>query len=162
MKTLTPHLGYWLKKLGLHRGSPRLWFETNSLGSAGLVPGSRFDVVALEHGIKLVPNLHGQYGVCSKERNGRKLPVIDINSREVLAPLGEQQVVRVVVRLDGIFVLRVASEQAKAERIDRLRAKLASGQQLASSWPAPASPMALVCCPTWHMPDSRTPGSSWT
>lgn len=133
MKTLTPHLGYWLKKLGLHRGSPRLWFETHRLGSAGLLPGSRFDVVALEHGIKLVPNLHGQYGVSSKERNGRQLPVIDINSREVLAPLGEQQVVRVVVRLDGIFVLRVASEQAKAERIDRLRAKLASGQQLASA-----------------------------
>lgn len=133
MKTLTPHLGYWLKKLGLHRGSPRLWFETTRLGLAGLLPGSRFDVVALEHGIKLLPNAHGQYGVCSKERNGRQLPVIDINSREVLAPLGDQQVVRVVVRLDGIFVLRVASEQAKAERIARLRTKLATGERLASA-----------------------------
>lgn len=133
MKTLTPHLGYWLKKLGIHRGAPRLWFETHRLGSAGLVPGSRFDVVALEQGIKLVPNAQGQYGVCSKQRNGRLLPVIDINSREVLAPLGEQVVVRVVVRLDGIFVLRVASEQAKAERIERLRTKLAAGGQLASA-----------------------------
>lgn len=133
MKTLTPTLGYWLKKLGIHRGAPRLWFETLRVKSAGLVPGSRFDVVALPHGIKLVPKVDGQYAVCSKERNGRCLPVIDINNREVLAPLGGQEVVRVVVRLDGIFVLRAASEQAKAERIERLRAKLAAGEQVASA-----------------------------
>lgn len=133
MKSLTPTLGYWLKKLGIHRGAPRLWFETRRLGTAGLVPGGRFDVVALQHGIKLVPKNDGQYTVSSKERNGRCLPVIDINSREVLAPLGGQEVVRVVVRLDGIFVLRAASEQAKAERIERLRNKLATGEQLASA-----------------------------
>jgi DNA (cytosine-5)-methyltransferase 1 len=133
MKTLTPTLGYWLKKLGIHRGAPRLWFETLRVGSAGLVPGSRFDVVALQHGIKLVSNADGQYVVCSKVRNGRCLPVIDINNREVLSPLGGQEVVRVIVRADGIFVLRAASEQAKAERIERLRGKLAAGEQLAST-----------------------------
>lgn len=133
MKTLTPTLGYWLKKLGIHRGAPRLWFETLRVGSAGLVPGTRFNVVALQNGIKLVAKPDGQYAVCSKVRNGRCLPVIDINSREALAPLGGQEVVRVVVRLDGIFVLRAASEQAKAERIERLRSKLAAGEQLASA-----------------------------
>lgn len=133
MKTLTPTLGYWLKKIGFHRGAPRLWFETCQVRSAGLVPGSRFDVVALKQGIKLLPNVEGRYSVCSKERNGRCLPVIDINSREVLAPLSGQQVVRVIVRLDGIFILRAASEQAKAERIERLCSKLAAGEQLASA-----------------------------
>ena len=133
MKTLTPTLGYWLKKIGLHRGSPRLWFETLRVKNAGLLPGGRFDVLALENGIKLVPNVDGLYGVHSKERNGRCTPVVDINSREVLAPLGDQVVVRVIVRLDGIFVLRAASEQAKTERIERLRAKLATGEALASA-----------------------------
>ena len=133
MKTLTPTLGYWLKKIGLHRGAPRLWFETLRVGSAGLFPGGRFDVIALQNGIKLVPNEGGKYAVCSKERNGRCLPVIDINSREALSPLDGQQVVRVIVRLDGIFVLHAASEQAKSERIERLRAKLATGEKLASA-----------------------------
>jgi len=133
MKTLTPTLGYWLKKMRLHRGSPRLWLETLRVESAGLLPGGRFDVLALENGIKLVPNVDGQYGVHSKERNGRCTPVVDINSREVLAPLDGQEVVRVIVRLDGIFVLRAASEQAKTERIERLRVKLATGETLASA-----------------------------
>lgn len=133
MKSLTPPLGYWLKKLGIHRGAPRLLFETSRMGSAGLIPGIRFEVVALQNGIKLVPRIDGQYMVSSKERNGRCLPVIDINSREVLAPLGGQNVVCVVVRVDGIFVMRTASEQAKAERIERLLAKLAAGEQLASA-----------------------------
>ena len=133
MKTLTPTLGYWLKKIGLHRGAPRLWFETLRVKSAGLVPGGRFDVMALHNGVKLVASATGQYAVSSKERNGRCLPVVDINNREVLEPLGGQQVVRVIVRSDGIFVLRAASEQAKTERIERLLSKLSSGEKLASA-----------------------------
>ncbi len=133
MKTITPTLGYWLNKLGLHRGAPRLWLETLRVKSAGLEPGGRFDVVAQPQGIKLVSSSAGRYAVSKKERNGRSTPVIDINNHEALAPLAGQQVVRVIVRPDGIFVLRAASEQAKTERVERLRSKLSSGEVLASA-----------------------------
>lgn len=133
MKTISAAMGYWLIKIGMHRGSPRLWLETCRVQWAGLEPGSRFDVQALPHGIKLVASAVGRYSVCSKVRNGRTVPVIDINNREVLDLFVRQQVVRVVVRLDGIFVLRPASEQAKTERIERVRAKLVAGEPLASA-----------------------------
>lgn len=55
------------------------------------------------------------------------------HSREVLAPLEGHSVVRVVVRTDGIFVMPLASEVAKRERIDRLKAKLASGELILSA-----------------------------
>lgn len=61
MKTITPTLGYWLNKLGLHRGAPRLWLETLRVKSAGLEPGGRFDVVAQPQGIKLVSSSAGRY-----------------------------------------------------------------------------------------------------
>ncbi len=133
MKVITPMLGYWLKKIGIHRGAPRLWFDSMRLETAGFVPGGRFDVVALKQGLKLVVATDGRYTVSSKVRNGRCLPVIDINNREVLAPLGDQQIVRVLVREDGLFVLWVASEQAKVERLERLRTKLSSGAVLDSA-----------------------------
>jgi DNA (cytosine-5)-methyltransferase 1 len=40
-------VGFWLKKVGLHRGSPRLWFDSIRVASAGMIPGGRFDVVAM-------------------------------------------------------------------------------------------------------------------
>lgn len=126
-------VGFWLKKVGLHRGSPRLWFDSIRVASAGMIPGGRFDVVALSAGLKLVASDVGRYTVSSKERDGRRLPVIDINSREVLAPLEGHTVVRVVVRTDGIFVMPLASEVAKRERIDRLKAKLEIGAPILSA-----------------------------
>lgn len=126
-------VGFWLKKVGLHRGSPRLWFDSIRVASAGMIPGGRFDVVALTTGLKLVASDVGRYAVSSKERDGKRVPVIDINSREVLAPLDGHQVVRVVVRTDGIFVMPLASEVAKRERVDRLKAKLESGEPILSA-----------------------------
>ena len=120
----------WLKKMGSHRGAPRLWFDSDRVCSAGLIPGVRFDLVQLKNGIKLVPAAAGAYTVSSKLKHGKTVPVIDINSKEALNGLSEEPVVRVIIRSDGVYVLPLASEVAKRERLTRLKTKLADGQPL--------------------------------
>ena len=79
----------WLKKMGSHRGAPRLWFDSDRVCSAGLIPGVRFDLVKHKNGIKLVPAAAGAYTVSSKLKHGKTVPVIDINSKEALNGLSE-------------------------------------------------------------------------
>lgn len=124
MKNMQKVLGLWLKKIGSHRGAPRLWFDSQRVAAAGFIPGARFDVLATERGLRLSVRPDGRHLVSRKERNGRTVPVIDLNSRCALEPFAGHEVVRIVIRLDGIFVLAAASELAKAERIGRLRDKL--------------------------------------
>jgi DNA (cytosine-5)-methyltransferase 1 len=81
-------------------------------------------------GIKLVAAVQGQYTVSSKVKRGRTVPVIDLNSREALGSIAGETVVRAVIRVDGVYLLPLASEQAKRERLSRLRHKLQSGQPL--------------------------------
>jgi len=133
MKSMQKVLGLWLKKMGSHRGAPRLWFDSQRVAAAGFVPGARFDVLATERGLRLSVGPNGRHLVSRKERNGRTVPVIDLNSRSALEPLAGHEVVRIVIRLDGIYVLAVASELAKAERVGRLRAKLQHGLPLAAA-----------------------------
>ena len=61
----------WLKKVGLHRGAPRVWIETNRVQAAGLSAGTRFNLVVLAVGIKLEAAPQVQYTVSSKIKGGR-------------------------------------------------------------------------------------------
>ena len=44
---------YWLKKIGNHRGAPRIWLDMPRLAEAGLAPGARFDLDVVPHGIRI-------------------------------------------------------------------------------------------------------------
>lgn len=68
--------------------------------------------------------------VSRKVKGERDVPVIDINSMELLSVLEYLAVVRVIVQPGRIFILPCASEIAARERIDRLLAKLATRQAL--------------------------------
>ena len=122
----------WLKKMGSHRGSPRLWVECQRIRTAGLEPGVRFDIHPIANdGLKLTIAPEGAFKVSQKIKGDRVVPIIDLNSADVLAPLAQEAVVRIVVHATGIFVLRLASEVAKRERLTRLQAKLQANEPLA-------------------------------
>ena len=73
----------------------------------------------------------GTRRVSMKERGGKQYPVIDINSSELLGLFEGLDVVRVVVGTDSVYILPLASEIKKRERLERLTAKLRDGEPLA-------------------------------
>lgn len=125
---------YAVRKLGRHRGAPRLWLEGREPAKAGFAPGSRFTVRVDPGRALLVLEVDdaGDRMVSGKQRGDTTLPVIDINSKELLAAFAGLDSVRVIVEAGRISILPVASEQRARERLDRLREKLAVGQPLSA------------------------------
>lgn len=76
------------KKLGNHRGNPRLFFETTDIQPFGFVPGASYDIDGYsDNGITvdrleltLAADGKGRRKVCKKAKGDRVLSVIDINS----------------------------------------------------------------------------------
>jgi len=118
---------YVMRKIGEHRGNPRLWIEGRQPLQAGFTPGVRYDVTRSGHSIVLTVSEGGRRAVTPRPDG---TPVIDINSREDLAPVAGMKVVRVIFRERSIHVLPVASEVRRKERVDRLREKMAAGKPL--------------------------------
>lgn len=122
---------YWIKKIGLHRGAPRVWLDMPRLTEAGLAPGTKFDLDVVPHGIRIRRSESGSRCVSAKTlKSGAQLPVIDLNSKACLSTFEGHGHVRVIVRADAVYVLLLASELAALERATRLSTKLASGQPL--------------------------------
>lgn len=122
--------GYYIKKVGENRGAPRIWLEGTETGRAGFVPGQRFDLEVQGTMIVLQANKDGSRVVSGKKMGERNNPIIDINSRALLAIFDGMAAIRVVVKKDQIFLLPLASELKKKERFDRLREKLEAGDPI--------------------------------
>ena len=124
---------YETTSLGCNRGRPRLWLQGAKPSMAGFHPGQRYSIHKDEQRNMLILSVspYGTHGVSKKvTRSGKTVPVIDINSAEVLSVFDGCSVVRVVVQANRICILPEAVEIAKKERLQRLRAKLASGEPL--------------------------------
>lgn len=124
--------GYFVKKIGNHRGAPRVWIEGHQAEKAGFAPGQKYDVEVRGKTVVLQANKDGSRIVSSKKAGERENPVIDLNSRELLAVFDGMSSVRVVARDNEIFLLPLASELKKQERFERLREKLENGEPLAT------------------------------
>lgn len=122
--------GYYIKKLGQNRGAPRVWLEGTQTERAGFVPGQRFDVEVQGQMVVLQANPDGSRVVSGKKVGERNNPIIDINSKELLAMFDGMAAIRIVVKKDQIYLLPLASEVKKRERFQRLREKLENGDEL--------------------------------
>ena len=122
--------GYFVKKVGNNRGSPRVWLEGSQAANAGFAPGTRYDIEVQGRTVVLSANADGSRVVSGKKAGERLNPVIDINSKELLAIFDGMAAVRVAVKEGQIYLLPLASELKKQERFKRLRAKLESGEAL--------------------------------
>ncbi|MEC4242021.1 DNA cytosine methyltransferase [Pseudomonas sp. DSV-1] len=119
--------GYFVKKLGANRGKPRIWLENLEVSSAGMNVGDRYDVKLKGGVVTLQANPDGSRVVSKSAkttRSGEPIPIIDINSKELLALFSGMDAVRLVQRQGQIFLMPLASEVRKKERLNRLNHKL--------------------------------------
>lgn len=122
--------GYYIKKMGQNRGAPRVWLEGSQTERAGFTPGQRFDIEVQGQMVVLQANPDGSRVVSGKKVGERNNPIIDINSKELLAIFDGMAAIRIVVKKDQIYLLPLASEVKKRERFTRLREKLESGEEI--------------------------------
>lgn len=123
--------GYFIKKIGANKGKPRVWLEGIQAAIAGFDPGQRYDVEVRGKTLVLQVNPDGSRIVSAKKVGERINPVIDLNSDSLLAVFDGMAAVRVVAREGEIYIVPLASELRKQERMQRLRQKLEKGESIA-------------------------------
>lgn len=123
---------YETSKIGSNRGAPRLWLEGMKAVLAGFMPGKRFNVRKDVEKQMLVLELSevGFRVVSRKVKANKEVPVIDINSKELLDMYEGLSAVRIVVQNSRIVILPLAVDIAKQERMARLMRKLDTGEAL--------------------------------
>lgn len=121
-----------IRRLGEHRGAPRLYIDNRALQAFGFAPGLAFrvdvDVQTLCLRIELCEG--GSRKVSRKARAGGDVPVIDINSTQELGAFEGHTLVRVVLREGALHVLALASCRKASERAQRITTKLIEGSAL--------------------------------
>lgn len=122
--------GYYIKNIGMNRGKPRIWLEGRQIEDAGLSPGARFDIRTKSGSIILEAKADGSRIVSSKKKGDKEIPVIDINSKDLLALFDGMSAIRMVQKEGEIYLLPMASEIKKKERYTRLKNKLLANETL--------------------------------
>jgi DNA (cytosine-5)-methyltransferase 1 len=122
--------GYFVRNIGSNRGAPRVWLQGLELERAGFAPGTSYEVDVKGRSITITLKDDGSRVVSPKKVRDRTMPVIDLNSKVMLAIFDGMAAVRVVPKDGQIYILPLASELKKQERFQRLRSKLESGDPL--------------------------------
>lgn len=122
--------GYFIKKMGANRGKPRIWLENLEVSSAGLNRGDRYDIRIKGGVVSLQANPDGSRVVSGKTVGDRDVPIIDLNSQELLRLFEGMDAIRLVQRKGEIFLLPLATEVRKKERLNRLKHKVLNEQPL--------------------------------
>ena len=118
-----------LRRLGLHRGAPRLYLDSLALRRAGFEPGLLIRIHADTAQARVVIELDpdGHRRVSRKQRGSVEMPVIDLNSQADLAAVVAWGTVRVVLLSGCIHILPMASALRSHARAERLFERLAAG-----------------------------------
>lgn len=129
-----------LRRLGEHRGSPRLYLDTPALAAAGFGVGAAWSIELDAKAHRLTLRVCGAEGsspapqprkVSSKRRGARVVPVIDLNGADHLRGFVELGgLVRILLCAGVIFVLLPAAALQARRRADRLLAKARCGEPL--------------------------------
>ncbi|WP_230947592.1 DNA cytosine methyltransferase [Burkholderia territorii] len=126
--------GMEIRKLGLNRGTPRLWIQGAQATKGGFEPGVAYTPRIDRDRCMLILEARpeGKRVVSRKIVRQREVPVIDIESEDLLGMFVRLGLtaVRVVVQLKRIFILPVSSELRARERLMRLKSKLSKGEPL--------------------------------
>ena len=109
--------------IGHNKGAPRVWIEGRKAAVGGFMPGTRYRAKADPEKSLLTLEVadDGMRIVSRKMRGERELPVLDLNSHELLAMFDGLEAVRVVVQKNRIQILPVASEIRAKRRLQRLK-----------------------------------------
>lgn len=125
---------YEIRRVGENRGRRRIWLQGSLPAKGGFLPGSRYSARAVAEKSMLVLEVvaDGVRVVSRKQRGEREVPVIDIESNELLQVFDGIESIRVVVEAGRIFILPVATELRAKARLERLRNRIAAGESLAT------------------------------
>lgn len=116
--------------IGANRGAKRVWLEGQMLARAGFEPRTRYQITVAGGAIVLEKLINGFRIVSARKRNDREIPIIDLNSNELLSLFDGMDQVRVTFEEGAIRLEPLATEQRARERKERLMNRLASGQPL--------------------------------
>lgn len=122
-----------IKKIGMNRGTKRIWIEGRLPASAGFEAGTRYGIATDRDRRRLTLRLSqdGQRVVSQKtSKSGVTTPIIDLNSHEILAMFAGLEQVRVIASKNVIHILPVASDVRASERLARLRERMERGENL--------------------------------
>lgn len=124
-----------VQTIGMHKNKPRFYKEGKRIGLAGFTPGTVYRATLHQEQGMLVLKVDaaGDHKVSKKAvRTGSAdvVPVIDINSKELLGMFEGMDQVRVIVREGQITLLALATEVRRKERLDRITQKIRSGTPL--------------------------------
>lgn len=121
-----------IRKIGQNKGQPRVWLEGTQPMRAGFEPGKHYsvEVIKEKNMVALKVSESGSRVVSKKERGGNEIPVIDLNSREVLGLFEGMDSIRVIVADKAIYLLPLATELRKKERTNRLQSKLDASEPI--------------------------------
>jgi DNA (cytosine-5)-methyltransferase 1 len=122
--------GYYIKNIGANRGRPRVWLQGLDVSTAGLKAGDTYSVSVKGGSIVLRADPNGDRVVSLKSKNDKQLPVIDLNSAELLGLFEGMDAIRMVHREGEIYLSPIPTELRKKDRLRRLALKLQSGQPL--------------------------------
>lgn len=118
-------------KFGNNRGKGRIFLEGIKLAREGYLPGGRFDIITDgEQRLVLKVAEQGRYKISKRTRNGRTLPIIDINRAELTEIFNGVQMLRCMVAKGKIVITAHFQEKRIDERVERLMRKLESGEPL--------------------------------
>ncbi len=115
-------------KVGLNRGTPRLYIASSRLDIAGLGVGAKFDVEYCEAAERIAIRqvADGARAVCRKSVHGRMIPLIELKNSKLSMLVG--RTVTVSIRNGGVDIELHHHQQRAASRMKRLADEVASGE----------------------------------
>jgi DNA (cytosine-5)-methyltransferase 1 len=128
---------YLIKNLTSNRQIPRLWLEGKVPANAGFLPRTRYNVLiecdgeGLDKVVKLKLAAEGTRVVTGATKNSKEVPIIDLNSREVLGMFEGMEQVRVIVSEGEITISPLATQTRIKERLDRIKDKVKNREPIA-------------------------------
>lgn len=125
-------INYEIKTVGKSKNAPRIWFQGKQPQRAGFQAGNRYSVTKNKDKLTVTLSLdaNGSRMVSRKLVKGTEQPIIDLNSWEILDIFNGMDKVRIITVQNTIYILPLASEVRKKERLDRLMHKLLNNEPL--------------------------------
>ena len=116
-----------------NRNAPRLWIEGLKLDTAGFKRGSHYSISIKEDSIIISLDQNGNRTTSGRNRNGRQIPIIDLNIKELSKQFGLDTRVRVIFTSGKIFITKHHEDAAKERRETRLRNNYNNGTLIEAS-----------------------------
>lgn len=116
--------------IGENKGAKRVWLQGNMLIRSGFTPRIRYEIIKQDNALVLRTQAVGRRGVSMKMKNGKEIPVIDLNNNELLAMFDGLESVRIIARENEIYIVPQASDLRARERVARARELMRTGAPL--------------------------------